>query len=270
MEYDMRKLHGVLVEILDYFVSVCEKYDLRYVLAYGTALGAYRHQGFIPWDDDLDVAMPRKDYEKLREVLAKDPDPRYELQNESNEERWFLTFSKIRKNDTVFLESIAGDRYRNNGIYIDIFPLDNVKDPDSKKHRRDVRTIKYLRHSLKFCACGGLYREKYSGLRYAMECVLTLPVRIAGEKRTLRKLNALRTGACSEKDAAVLAEYDEPQANTVPAEVYFPTRKLLFEGKCYHVPGKIEQYLSTVYGPDYMELPPVEKRQTHKPAKLVF
>ena len=84
MEYDIKKLHEVLVEILDYFVSVCEKNNLQYFLVYGTALGAYRHKGFIPWDDDLDVAMPREDYQRLLSILENNPNEGYSIQNESN------------------------------------------------------------------------------------------------------------------------------------------------------------------------------------------
>ena len=91
MNYDLDKLHFVLVEILDYFVSICEKNNLRYFLVYGTALGAYRHKGFIPWDDDLDVAMPRKDYQKFLEIMQHTNDD-YILQNEGNENNWFLSF----------------------------------------------------------------------------------------------------------------------------------------------------------------------------------
>ena len=117
------KLHETLLEILDYVVSVCEENGLQYVLVYGTALGAYRHKGFIPWDDDLDIALPRKDYEKLIEIMKKSEQKKYLIQNESNEKRYYLPFSKVRKAGTLFAESIAQGMYSNNGIFIDIFPL---------------------------------------------------------------------------------------------------------------------------------------------------
>lgn len=102
MKYDIDKLHNSLVEILDYVVDICEKNDFSYCLLYGTALGAYRHKGFIPWDDDLDIGMPREDYTKFIKYLQDNPSPEFSLQNEDNENNWFLTFSKVRKNNTVF------------------------------------------------------------------------------------------------------------------------------------------------------------------------
>lgn len=270
MEYDIKKLHDVLIEILDYFVSVCEENNLRYFLVYGTALGAYRHKGFIPWDDDLDVAMPREDYQMLLSILEKKPDKKYSIQNECNEENWFLSFSKLRKNNTVFLESIAQDIYQNNGMYIDIFPLDFVAD--EQKERRKINSIRigYLRHSLKFIACKKLYKQKYSITRYCLEFAFTFPVYLLGRRNALNMLNRLRTGTCKENDAKIVAEYDDPHALSIPKCVYFPGRKILFEGKEYFAPNKISDYLAIVYGETYMELPPIAERRTHQPEKIVF
>lgn len=102
----LNKLHLTLVEILDYVCKICDENNLQYFIAYGTALGAYRHQGFIPWDDDIDIALPRNDYEKLINILKKDNSGKYSCQNETNEKNYFLIFSKIRKNGTIFIERI--------------------------------------------------------------------------------------------------------------------------------------------------------------------
>ena len=269
MNYDLDKLHFVLVEILDYFVSICEKNNLRYFLVYGTALGAYRHKGFIPWDDDLDVAMPRKDYQKFLEIMQHTNDD-YILQNEGNENNWFLSFSKVRKKNTIFVESIAEDVYQYNGIYIDVFPLDNIDNIKSIQNIINTKGICYIRHSLKFDACKKLYKEKYSRLRYCIESVITAPIHFASRKRVLSILNKKRTGKCTEENAKWIAEYDEPRALSIPYEVYFPPRKIIFEGKFYSVPNKIDEYLKIVYGDTYMEMPPVGERKTHQPIELKY
>ena len=269
MEYDIKKLHKVLVEILDYFVSVCEKNNLQYFLVYGTALGAYRHKGFIPWDDDLDVAMPREDYQRLLSILENNPNEGYSIQNESNEKEWFLSFSKIRKNHTLFVESIAQDVYQNNGMYIDIFPLDFAND-ETFSYKINLKVINYIRHGLKFIACKKLYKKKYSTIRYGIEMIFTFPVYLMGRSNALKMLNRMRIGKCKESDATIIAEYDDPHALKIPKDVYFPGRKMLFDGKAYYVPNKIEDYLSTVYGKTYMELPPIEERRTHQPEKIMF
>lgn len=270
MEYDINKLHAVLVEILDYFVSVCEKNNLRYYLVYGTALGAYRHKGFIPWDDDLDVAMPREDYQMLLSILEKKPDKRYSIQNESNEKNWFLSFSKLRKNNTLFLEGIAQDIYQNNGMYIDIFPLDFVYDEKSPWYKIKLMNINYLRHGLKFIACRNLYRSKESLSRYALDVAITFPVYLIGRKNALNMLNKMRIGIGEECDATIIAEYDDTHALKIPKSVYGAGRKMFFEGKEYVAPYQIEEYLSIIYGRTYMELPPLEERRTHQPEKVNF
>lgn len=266
-KYDIDKLHETLIEILDYFVDICEKNNLRYCLIYGSALGAYRHSGFIPWDDDLDVAMPREDYNKMLLIMEKE-NANYTIQNETNEKSWFLTFSKIRKKGTIFLEGISDGLYVNNGIYIDIFPLDYVRNNNLQNVIRE-NLIGYLRHSLKFVSCPKLYKTKYHTLRYYTEAMITLPVNFR-RKDAAELLRKLCVGSCVEKEAKYFAEHDDSKSLQIPKEYYFPARKMLFENKYYNVPNRIEDYLEKIYGSNYMELPPESERITHDPLKVQF
>lgn len=270
MNYDLQKLHTTLLEILDFFVSVCNDNNLTYFLAYGTALGAYRHHGFIPWDDDLDVAMPREDYQQFLDIMSANPDKRYSVQNENTEHNWFLTFSKLRKNGTVFIESIAQNIYHNNGIYIDIFPLDYITAKGKIVDKCKMLEINYIRHELKFLSCKELYRHKYKTTRFFLEYILTFPIAIIGKDSALKKLNHMRMSQCAREEATYIAEYDDPHAVRIRKDIYFPERKLEFEGKEYKVPNKIKEYLSIIYGKTYMELPPVEERRTHEPIQIKF
>lgn len=271
MNVDIKKLHDALQEILDYVADVCEKNGLTYFLVYGTALGAHRHNGFIPWDDDIDIAMPRDDYEKFIEIMQKETDGSYELQNEDNEENYFLSFAKIRKNNTVFIESIAEDIYKNNGIYIDIFPLDYVKKPASFGYKLRKIWIKYLKHTLKVASCKELYKQKRNRLVYWFECVISIPAMIMPKNKLVKKLNRVMAGASTKEQATHIAQYDSDNAGLLmPYSYYFPAQKHLYEGKMYNIPNEIENYLRLNYGDTYMELPPKEKQQTHQPLKLVF
>lgn len=271
MKEDLKRgLQKTLVEILDYFVSVCDEYKLQYFLVYGTALGAYRHQGFIPWDDDLDVAMPREDYKKLIEILKNSSNENFRLQFHENEPNWYLTFSKIRKNNTVFIESIADNIFKNNGIYIDVFPLDYVNDSRKISYRIKVGIINYLRHGLKFLSCTNLYRSKESNVRFVLDSIISFPLKLFSKCRILNLLERICIGKHNKETAKYISEYDDPNAISVPIEYYFPPRLHEFEGKSYYVPGKIENYLEYVYGPTYMQLPPIEDRQTHQPIEIQF
>lgn len=134
---NLDSLHTVLHEILDDFDSFCRSNDIQYSLAYGTVLGAVRHKGFIPWDDDLDVMMTRENYNKFLTLFKNNE--KYTLQAEQKD--YPLYFSKLRKNGTTFIENIKyRKKWRNihQGVYIDIFPLDKVS---TNKTESKLQTI---------------------------------------------------------------------------------------------------------------------------------
>ncbi|HGR9825979.1 TPA: phosphorylcholine transferase LicD, partial [Streptococcus pneumoniae] len=139
-----KQLHETLIEILDFVKEICEKHELTYFLVFGTALGAKRHCGFIPWDDDVDIALPREHYNIFIDALSETDQSIFSLQNEDNEPNYFLPFAKLRKNNTIFIEKILDVEYENNGIYIDIFPLDFVENPDSFNFKIRRTTFNYI------------------------------------------------------------------------------------------------------------------------------
>ena len=125
---NLEKQQQVLAELLHEFDRVCKKYDIKYALFAGSALGAVRHRGFIPWDDDLDVVVERSDYEKLIKIAPEAFGDEYYFQVELSE-HWPLPFSKLRKNGTTCLEKYhPKDKEIHQGIYIDVFPVDNASD----------------------------------------------------------------------------------------------------------------------------------------------
>lgn len=122
----LRRLQLVQLEMLKVLDEICKRNDIHYQLFAGTALGAVRHRGFIPWDDDLDVVMLREDYEKFLKIAPQQIGNAYFLQKEFSE-HWPMQFSKLRKNDTAFIERyIAKDEQTHMGVYLDIFPCDNL------------------------------------------------------------------------------------------------------------------------------------------------
>lgn len=265
-----KRLHKVLVEILDYVVDICDKNNLSYFLAYGTALGAYRHKGFIPWDDDIDIAMPRKDYEKLLSILRNIKNEKYNIQDENNEKKYFLTFAKVRKNNTLLRESIAVDVYDNNGIYIDIFPVDDIEECSSIKAKLKYFVINYLIHSLKFSECSKLYLEKLGKTKYFMHKIICFPVSIFSNKSVLQKIKKIVIKEHDENNRFLVVYDDVKSKAIIEKNFVYPLRKLEFEGKLYNVPGCIEKYLTHLYGSNYMELPPIEQRVTHNHIELRF
>jgi len=262
----LKKLHQALMEILDYIVLICEENHLEYCLAYGAALGAYRHHGFIPWDDDLDIVMPRDDYEKFVQIVRGRENESFHIQNEDDESNYFLIFSKVRKEGTKFVEKITEGIYVNNGIFVDIFPLDGTERINSIEFKSRYQIVRFLRHILMFNSCRNLFKSKENKLIHLVDCIVCTPWKLVSNKKILRLINRLRVK--NAKENTYLVEYDD--GRILKRNVYFPAKKMSFEGRLYNVPNRIEEYLMSCYGADYMKLPSIEKRVTHEPKEIEF
>ena len=130
---DLKHLQKVLLMILKDFIEICEENDLNYYVCGGTALGAVRHNGFIPWDDDVDVYLFRKDYEKFLEIVSKKENDKYTFVNVKTHDDYFLYFTKMMLNGTKFEEWWANQVNFKSQIFIDIFVLDNITDNRFKR-----------------------------------------------------------------------------------------------------------------------------------------
>src|SRR5690554_5979187 len=126
----LAKVHKVQLEIANEVKRICEKNNIKYFMIAGTLLGAVRHRGFIPWDDDLDIGMLRNDYKRFIELAAKELNDTYYLETWYTSSGYGMPFAKIRKNDTRYIEKSSKDVKCHPGIFIDIFPFDNV--PNNK------------------------------------------------------------------------------------------------------------------------------------------
>lgn len=242
----MQKLRATEIEILDYIVSVCDEFGLHYYLLYGTLLGAVRHKGFIPWDDDIDIGLPRQDYNILCNILKKccnGGDSSYFYQSIETERGFRLPFSKLRKNGTVFLEREYEDKNIHNGIFVDIFPLDKAK------------RIRGLQKPFSFLI--------YKLYKYAGKWNVSL---------------FLKTAKCfityyEDKNCLYYVSYGSPypvERDIVDIEWFGEGTYCEFEGKQYRIPLNPDAYLQRIYGEDFRKLPPEEERKTHSPSVLKF
>ena len=266
-DYDQEtldKLHKVELEILDDFIKVCEKNNLTYFLVGGTLLGAIRHKGFIPWDDDIDVGLFRKDYDKFIEIGQKELGDKYYLDCFEHNKDCYLPFAKVRMNGTLFEEEWTKGIEQHKGIFIDIFPIENIKN---KKKIGKVRAL-----IIKTIADATYYRmgmRKFSNLRHkglSLLCCL-FPKRFM--IKVQHKLLVKNKDHNSEYVNILSGSYAY-EKELIRRDDALPVRKVDFEGhKCngFH---NSELYLSQIYSKNFMELPPVEKRRNHKPDKIVF
>lgn len=264
---DLKKLHEVELEILDEVVKICDKYNLTYFLVGGTLLGAVRHQGFIPWDDDLDVGMPRKDYEKFIKLCSKELNEKYILDNKDTNPKYYLNFIKIRKRDTIFEQDFQENYDGPKGIWLDIFPYDNAKTNTSKKvaiQNKINRSIFAILH----------YKNKFflSNRKLWIKKIICILFRPVSNRFLLNLQDKVLKWNENKEDynyfVSSSTTYDY-RTELIEKNKYIPTIKLEFEGKLYKVPKEYDYILTRVYG-DYMELPPEEKRITHNPRRLKF
>jgi len=260
---ELNQLHNTQIEILDEIVRICEKHKLTYYLVGGTLLGAVRHKGFIPWDDDLDIGMPRKNYEKLKKICKKELNKNYYLQDISTDKEYWQCFLKIRKNNTLFDETMIENIDTHKGIFIDIFPYDNLDKIGFIYKCKWSIFQNLLNFSLYYR--GILKKDR---VNHKFLCKLCS---VFGMNNILKFCTSWMKKYKNE-DSKYLVVYPGSygtERERFEREWILPTKKIEFENKMYSCPNNIDAVLKNVYG-DYMKLPPVEKRVTHLPKKIIF
>ncbi len=256
------ELKSVEIGLLDEFRTVCDKENLRYSLIGGTLLGAVRHKGFIPWDDDIDVSMPRPDYERFIEYCMNNETP-FELISHKNNEKYKKMFAKISDRRT-FLEDLNPDRWNcETGVYLDIFPIDGL----GKTKEEAEKAFSKIRFSFETLVASQWKKFKKSKThKWYVEPVRFFFFVISRfiEPDTLIKRieTKILSYGYEESDfvGAVSGSYRTKEI--VPSSVYENYTDIQFEKNKYASIKDHETYLSSVYG-DYMQLPPVEKRVSH-------
>lgn len=247
----------ILLEILKKVKIICIKHNIKYWLAAGTLLGCVRSKGFIPWDDDLDIAMLREDYDKFCKIAPKELPKDYFFQTKATDKHYPHNFAKIRKNGTLIIEK--GEKYPekyHQGVFIDVFPFDyypSLKIGDLLAWGQNVRNKrkKYKKHSLKRF----LY-VIYSHIFLYPKILYTKLVKKQLEKKDVNKLykNTKIIGSALNTRRIFVCNIND----------VFPLKTdLSFEGEFFPIPNKYEHYLLKLFGDDYLILPPIHQRKSH-------
>lgn len=252
--YDIRPLQLRILRILKEFDRVCCEHGLRYYIVDGTMLGAVRHGGFIPWDDDIDVGMPRRDYETLVKHASEWlPEP-YELVCDRTDDRFILPFAKIQDAGTTLIQD-AYYKYVG-GVSIDVFPLDGMVG-DVNKQKRFWRRTKMLRLKALYYT----FREPFKrGFRIDSIPVWIYQrfVKIPDAQRWLRR----HQSQYPYEGSALVINHDDWSRGIMPREYYGEPVPIVFEGETFMGVAMPREYLTQLYG-DYMQLPPEDNRITH-------
>lgn len=254
--HDIQKIEtDVLCEV----DRICKKHNIKYVLGFGTLIGAVRHQGFIPWDDDVDICMLRKDYNRFKEICMTELDGRFFYQSKDTDPEYYHLFDKIRVNNTVFKEDLLAEHNIHHGVYIDIFPMDYVPD------NRFLRKVQFWK--LHFYRTGLMAKYMSIKERTGMKLLAAKVVRFLFKPVSLDTLYKKATKEAMKYDiqrqpyvynfCSAVNENSLCHTNCLEDVVYTK-----FEDKMFLIPKNYDEVLRVEYG-DYMQLPPKEDRVPH-------
>lgn len=261
----IRDVQMIQLEILLEFDRICRKNNIKYQLFAGTLLGAVRHKGFIPWDDDIDVCLLRDDYEKFLDVCLRDLDPRFFLQTYETDEKCIIQFAKIRKNDTIFIEESTADCEIHQGIFIDVFPLDNIF-PNTLRGVLHQKLL-HIVGRINLCRIKRVCLEANKPAKRYLGLVCHYVLKVIPKAWTDRLQNKI-IQAFSDYNAAyvshltIVASKDWIERHTVEKSGFYDCIECEFEGHKFPIPHNYDEILTRIYG-NYMELPPYEERKPH-------
>lgn len=259
----LKKIQEVELEIAAEVFRICEKNDIRCSLVGGSAIGAIRHHGFIPWDDDIDLAMPRPDYERFIEACKQDLKPQYFLQCFETEENCAYIFGKVRKNGTMLPEKYSGHINMHQGVWVDIFVYDKVSD-DPAIRQKDLRKLFFYRNLLTIKTGFKMPENRSSLLEKVAYRVGKIPALLLSRDYLIRKCEQIATSHENE-EAQFLFPYGGAYGNDkelVLADFFDELIEVPFEDKTFKLIKKYDVYLTELFG-DYMTPPPPEKRQAN-------
>lgn len=253
-KYDIRDFQMHILGLLDVMDEVCRKHGLTYYIVGGTLLGSVRSQGFIPWDDDLDVAMFREDYEILLAHYREWLPERYSIQSFESNKDYSRHFAKLEDRNTTLVERFHLRRLE--GIYLDIFPLDDVPD------NRVLRWLQYRRYRLFDKLLYFCYRDPYKhGDGFSSRMIAFFQKRMSKE-RLHGRMKAILTRYNGKKKCSCCMTHGGGYT-AIPKTAYSKPAVYKFENGSYWGPADSVTYLTLSYGKDYLTPPPPDKRETH-------
>ena len=251
---DIDEIKEVELGVMDYIHNICREKGINYSLAYGSLLGAVRHRGFIPWDDDLDIALKRDQYDKLYQAILEDNNSIYKVVSWENDSRYPYPFYRVYDSRTVYENNYIQNDIEL-GICVDVFPFDDYKDVNKEITKLDM----YRRLSV-YTLYG--IRNKEAGIKNIVRYLMLVVFRLTRVKTWNKKLNDCSKVPVNSEYIDYLME-SKKYSTKIDAKALDKVVGFKFEDRVYNIPTDYDHILTTIYGSDYMEIPPLEKRIQH-------
>ena len=259
---DLRKAQLLMLKILKEVHKICEENNIKYFLSDGTLIGAIRHQGFIPWDDDLDIGMLREDYEKFCKIAPQILSENFILQNFQTDKGYGLQFGKVILKNTVWIEQVAKNTNRQwSGIYIDIFPYDNITE--NKKMQKLINRLYIFIQGLILIKFKYINISNYESMAKKLKYVLKKIYLCTISKKLLIYIRDSICKRYLNKSKTLVTKYGGNfYKNQNPYNFYKDLTLQTFEDTSFYIPKNYDKILKNLYG-NYMEIPPIEKQRQH-------
>ncbi|CAA6822788.1 MAG: Lipopolysaccharide cholinephosphotransferase LicD1 (EC [uncultured Sulfurovum sp.] len=251
---DLRKAQLIMLDMLVEFDAICIKYNLKYWLDSGTLLGAVRHEGFIPWDDDIDISMPVEDYNKFIKIAKLELSKNIFFQTDETDSSFKFDYIKLRSNKASIVEFHEKDKEvaYHQGVFVDIFPMLTL--PNAKFYEN-------------------FYKDIFKLTRDTSSISLHTPNGVdhpEARKKLIESLETLHQGWNEEHNLKVIYSGKMPDvASWFDLDEVFPLSSIRFEGLAFYAPKNPQHYLRSLYSFNFMELPPKDKRTIHA-SKIEF
>lgn len=251
----MKRIWAVELDMYLSFAEVCDKYGLKYCVMGGTLLGAIRHKGFIPWDDDFDVLMPREDYNRFIEIASKDFNSPLFLQTPYSDSDFFGSWIKLRNSTTTGISKVTCHRRFNQGLFFDIFPMDFCNPETIEKDSHEIYVLAKK--------CGAYMRRgsKYLNERQKKDEVTYFTENPLQDWENIQMISSNPKYINSGYLCNTVYTGDPYQIRMHPARCYSKIVNHPFEGLTVKIPNEYDELLSIMYG-NYKEFPPIEARGT--------
>ena len=262
----LKHLQKVELMILKDFIKICDENNLNYFLYGGTLLGAIRHKGFIPWDDDLDVIMFRKDYEKFLKIMENNEiNEKYEIINTKYDD-YFFNFNKMSLKNTLFNEYWYDQVKFKMGIHIDIFALDNL--PNNKIKRYLFMQKCFITDRL-FSMSAIKIKDKKEYIKVISSFINSILNKLNLTPKYFQRKTDKLFKKYNNKKTSHISDLTANKPLNFKMNDFLPAKTCNFENTTVKIPNKYDKILTLLYG-NYMKIPPKEKRVNHQAYKLKF
>ena len=267
-EIELDEIHNKTLELLDKLIEICDEIDINYYLAYGSLIGAMRHKGFIPWDDDLDVVMLREDYSLFLDYCKENSNKLYPYRLLCREHTEHYPYNIARLNDMRYKAVYDNVQNYDSGLFIDIYPLDGAGNMSFSEIDRLDKKRSYLMKMILWSIDDHYEKSKHNSvIRSFIKIFARRYAKIRGSKYFLDKMESFKK-LYSMKDSKYVAEMTWDPSTILFEKKWFDGYSIVeFEGKKIKAPNDVDSFLKQCYG-DYMCLPPLEERKPSHCYKL--